>query len=93
MTRTADAHPLTLHTTNSYGIVATCGCGWSGIVHPSFTQRAPGSKRNRRNYDAARFDAAAEHRQHVKVDGPLRVHLVPDNYVGTVLNTRRFGHA
>lgn len=90
---TADAHPLRLTKTNSYGIVAVCGCGWVGSVHPSWVEVLPGNTRGARQYDKAMAEAAAEHREHVKIDGPLRVHLVPENFVGTVLNTRRFGHA
>jgi hypothetical protein len=86
-------HTLTLSKTNSYGIVAVCACGWIGGVHPSHHEERPNGKRGARDYDGALAKAAAEHRHHVKVDGPLRVHLVPENYVGTVMNSRRFGHA
>lgn len=93
MTTTATTHRCQLTRTNSYGVVAVCACGWYGVVHPSYRHVPPRAVRGRREYGNAEAKAIAEYEDHVRDDGPLRVTLAPEQFVGTVINTKRFGHA
>jgi hypothetical protein len=86
-------HELALHTTNSRGIVPVCSCGWLGTVHPTHVRPGHAPGRQERARERANEAAEAQHREHVKRDGPLTYTLPPEQFIPVVLNTRRFGHA
>ena len=92
MARDLEAHECTLTITNTHGVVATCACGWYGVVWHSYRMSTPAGKPGRRIYDQAEQGAHAEHAEHVKRDGPLTYSLPPEQFVGVVINTKRFGH-
>lgn len=93
MATTLSEHVCTTTKTNTNGIVPLCSCGWIGSVHPAPRYQLGTTKRYKRAYEEATERAEAEHRKHVQLDPPLRGTLTAENFVGTVLNTRRFGHA
>lgn len=88
----ATAHGCQLTRTNTHGVVAVCTCGWYGIVHPTFRATRENGKRGRRVYEEAEAAAVMEHGGHTRAVQPLTATLCPEQYVGTVLNFRRFGH-
>lgn len=93
MARNTDHDLAALHKTNGYGIVAVCRCGWSGNVHPSHVGERVNGSIGVRVYDDANTAAELEHAEHRHAERPLTATLAPEQFVGTVLNTKRFGHA
>lgn len=87
------AHALSLSQTNRHGVVPVCACGWIGSVHLAHRAISKGESRGRWLWDGAGERAEHEHAEHVRLVRPLTATLAPEQYVGTVLNTKRFGHA
>lgn len=58
-------HEVTLHETNSHGIVPICECEWIGAVHPATYKVDKVSGRARRLADLTRGLAFAEHGRHL----------------------------
>ena len=93
MAATLKPHELSLHVANSCGRVAVCSCGWYGIVHPAHPGPKPSARSRRAAAEAAEGLAAAEHRHHVTLAGPITWTMPAGQFVPAVLNSRRFGHA
>jgi len=87
-----DTHACQLSRTNTHGVVAVCTCGWYGIVHPTYRVTNANGKRGRRSYAEAEEAATIEHGGHARAVRPLTATLCPEQFVGQVMNLRRFGH-
>ncbi|HET9247718.1 MAG TPA: hypothetical protein VFO15_18080 [Xanthobacteraceae bacterium] len=86
-------HSARYSRTNSHGVVAVCHCGWIGAVHPAHRAISKSEAKGRWLWELAEQAAEAEHAEHVKRDGPLTYTMPPEQFVGAVINTKRFGHA
>lgn len=65
-------HEITLHTTNSFGCVPLCQCGWVGVVSPAFYKVNPVSGRAKRQRDITEQTAAMQHSKHLnEVQGDI----------------------
>lgn len=90
---TLASHALSLSRTNAHGVVPLCACGWIGAVHRAHRSISKAKKGGQWLWEQAEQHAEAEHAAHVKCDGPLTYTMPPEQFVGVVLNTKRFGHA
>lgn len=85
-------HALRLSKTNSYALVPVCECGWYGTTWPSHRKELGDGRLGPRQYELAEKGATAQHAQHAHEARPLTATRPVEQYVGTVLNFRRFGH-
>lgn len=89
----SEYHKLTLSMTNSHGYVPVCACGWIGNVHSSPPTHDKHGKVKGHDYEKGMAGAGTEHQRHVL--DVILLYGVPtaENFVGAVINTKRFGHA